>query len=367
MFYLGAWIATGLSAFLARRKIKIRNGKLIISSLLQLNSRKDIFLNALICSTPMLLYSALRYGVGVDYMYYMGLFESPWRADAQRMPYLFKLLCNGMRSADLSFFWVIIITSCITIWLVFTAIEEDSPSCAASVFLYMAINFYFESMNVFRQGVAVAICVYSIRYIRQKRIIPFGICILLAAGFHKTAVVFSVAYLANFIHLPLSIQIMSILLLEPAKLMMNGLIMWVSRELGYEHYFFSKYYNTENVYLGLIICNVFVFFLFAIIYHLESKKEKMNIENNSMNVYLFLQYIATIVIIIGGLIPECHRIMYYFQWPSIVSIPYFLNKINRKTNRYALYTVVFLLFFFYSLRANYASGYTLFEYQTIFR
>ena len=66
--------------------------------------------------------------------------------------------------------------------------------------LYYQVFFYtFYSITGIRQTLATAICLWSYKYIKQQKIVPFLICIFIAATLHQSALLFILLYfVANY-------------------------------------------------------------------------------------------------------------------------------------------------------------------------
>ena len=82
----------------------------------------------------------------------------------------------------------------ITISLKLSTIYKFSPLPALSTLFYFMPVFFFEDSGQMRQGLGIAICVFSFRYIVERNLIMFLLCIYLALGFHKTSIVFLPAF-----------------------------------------------------------------------------------------------------------------------------------------------------------------------------
>lgn len=73
--------------------------------------------------------------------------------------------------------------------------EEETDEPLVAMMAFMALGFYLSAMVFWRQFVAMAILTYSYRFIRERKLLPFLITVLLAMSFHKVAVVFLPLYL----------------------------------------------------------------------------------------------------------------------------------------------------------------------------
>ncbi len=90
---------------------------------------------------------------------------------------------------------VIVLTSTLVAGCVFYAIFTQSSSPVLAVYLYVATSNYFLSLNIIRQYVAIGIGLVAVRFIRERRLLPFLICVAAAMFFfHTTAVLLLPCY-----------------------------------------------------------------------------------------------------------------------------------------------------------------------------
>lgn len=137
------------------------------------------------------------------------------------------------------FQWLIIITSAITVYLFYKAIEYESEniSLALTVFLFSTTQ-YFYYFGIIRMGLAVAIVAFAFRYLHQNNKKKFVLMVLIAEAFHYSAI-FSLVFL--FINLnfkeKLRSSILKIILVIPIAFLSVRLFLYplitASRYQGY--------------------------------------------------------------------------------------------------------------------------------------
>ena len=76
-----------------------------------------------------------------------------------------------------------------TLWLFLKSMYEQSDSFGWSFFLFMAFGFYFSTFNTVRYYLALAMAIYSIKYVLQKEWGKFVLLVLLGSTFHKSMLV----------------------------------------------------------------------------------------------------------------------------------------------------------------------------------
>lgn len=80
---------------------------------------------------------------------------------------------------------------------------ENSKMPGLSIFIYITLGFFAFSFSGLRQAIALAIIFYSFKYIKEKSLIKFILCVALAMSFHTTAIIFVVAYPLYYLRLRL--------------------------------------------------------------------------------------------------------------------------------------------------------------------
>lgn len=150
----------------------------------------------------------LRINVGADYPVYKLLFSSfpiyttygdVWdkalfRPNSEEIEWIFVLINKLVFDFGFPFYIVTLIMAIIAVGLKFTAIYKNVAFPAiAMMFYYMPIMF-FEDSGQMRQGLGIAVCVASFKFIKERNLMMFLLCMYIALGFHKTAIVFLPAY-----------------------------------------------------------------------------------------------------------------------------------------------------------------------------
>ena len=70
---------------------------------------------------------------------------------------------------------------------------NDYNFCSLSYFLFL-ILFFNKSLNLCRQSIAIAIILYAIKYIYQKKPIKYILFCILASGFHSSSLIMIILY-----------------------------------------------------------------------------------------------------------------------------------------------------------------------------
>lgn len=279
------------------------------------------------------VFTCFRYNVGYDYpQYYSYLIEgrNSWAGEHfELIPRLILILSQSLNAPWL-FFTII---GFFILFFIFKTIEDFSVDTYSSLIIFITL-FYLTSLSSVRQWLAISIIFYSYKYIKQKRIIPFCLCVFVAGNCHTSAYLAIIIY---FIYNYISNKIIifsALLTMLFSKRIINSLLILL--DLGkYQSYIENTVLSGNGaskinyVYYLLIFLNLLLYFYL--------KLEKSNNENTSLiAVTTFGVFFPSIFGTSTGL-----RISYYFYIFFILLEPYMINRIKEKKVKY-----VFLLFFY---------------------
>lgn len=176
VYYLTISTLTGMGYALS---VKKRESKTIVMYL------TAVFL----CFT---LLASFRYAIGFDYFSYRNIYKmiSDWSfSDVLRFYWyepLFFMLCKLFCVTGCSYQ---IFLLGINIFLFFAAmyfIYHYSKLPWLSVYLYITLQFLAYNMNLIRQSVAVACFLFAYPYLKDRKIVPYSIIIIIGGLFHNS-------------------------------------------------------------------------------------------------------------------------------------------------------------------------------------
>lgn len=96
---------------------------------------------------------------------------------------------------------ILFTTSFIINILVALRIYNSSKYPWLSVYLYISLYIFYQSFNGVRQYIAIAIIFYISKYIYERKLIKFILGIIIASGFHISALIFLPCYIFNKVNL----------------------------------------------------------------------------------------------------------------------------------------------------------------------
>ncbi len=240
---------------------------------------------------PMILVSGLRYMVGVDYNSYAWIFGAIVKTNEKtHVETGYALLNKIVGQFTDNFVWLFVATSAIIICFVAVGIKQNSNNIAYSMFLFMSLGYFFYSMNSIRHFMALSIYFFAQKYMKKQEFLKFLAFILLAASFHKIALIGIPIYFVFTRKFKLSYYvIISVFLVIFAVL--NKQIMNVIFSFVYTSYKNSVYNVYDFSVFNVILSGIATFFAIAY-YKPLLKRNKANIIYINAAIFMLLFYLT---------------------------------------------------------------------------
>jgi hypothetical protein len=232
--------------------------------------------------------------------------------------------------------FLIVVTGAIILRSYYVFIKNYSRLPWLSIFLFISTIFY-HSFFLMRQSLAVAICLYSIPYIIDRKYVKFLLIIFIAYLLHNTAIIFALLY---FIY-PKQIRIGDIV-----KYGVSGLVFYylfdytikiaVSYYTGYEGYLYDL--DIQNLTALMISLTVLIFILIQL-----SPFTKLN---NVERLFIVMVILITFIDISRvGLSGTIGRINQYFIPAIIIILPNAIHTMRSKIMKFYSTSAVIILYF----------------------
>ena len=171
---------------------------------------KKIFI-ILSCSELILFVGLRAYDIGADTFGYLQIYEEIKSYDLNFLlfdpesPYDFEIgymllmkICSMLSLNKTGFLFVI----AVIIYLpFFKLINNNSCYPAQSILIYFAFSMFAYSLGIFRQMIALSICLMLIPYIIERKPVKFFIGLVLAMSFHMTSFCWILLYIGYKIDL----------------------------------------------------------------------------------------------------------------------------------------------------------------------
>ncbi|MCG2792837.1 MAG: EpsG family protein [Weeksellaceae bacterium] len=156
----------------------------------------------------MILIIGLRNYVGADYPIYNEMYghyfptidysalvdKMLFRKTDYDIEWLYIFLNKLVYETGSQFYLFTLVSAIITIGgkLIFFSKNSNYPLFA--VLLFMIPNYFIADSGHMRQALGMTVCVLSFRFIKERKVWWYLLCIYLAFGFHKSAIIFLPAY-----------------------------------------------------------------------------------------------------------------------------------------------------------------------------
>lgn len=306
--------------------------------------------------------SACRIAVGNDYWVYRDNFKLIAQERHVSSEFGFNLIVKGMQSLfgyD-NYLPVFALFSILTVFFFVKALHDQGKYYVFSLFLLMTSGYYFQSLNSVRYYLALAMALFTMKFVLRGEYLKFIVWVVIASCFHKSVLlvipVYLVArYLAGIRLKKWHFCVAGVLLLSLifGQELYRAIVFKI-----YPYYENSAFDNGQLSYVNIGKC-ICVLLLCLICY-------KSSIRDDFVNrFYFFLNLAGFMVYCCGSFIPETSRIGYYMIVSQIFLLPRVLADIEVKWFRRLCYVGVigaFTLYFVMLLRDMYAVDVRLLPY-----
>lgn len=209
-----------------------------------------------------------------------------------------------------------------------------------SFYSFISLGFLYFSFTGLRQAMALTIILFSIEYLKSRKVIPFISIVILSSLFHFSSFVFLLAY--PVASMKLNWKQFNVIFISIAipLLYRNEIInvlskIQINRDL--EYYIIN---TTTLNYSGLIIQMMIFLFCLCFIKNLLLEDKKNIIFYNLLVLGIVFQSFATVI-------AEFFRLSLYFNVISIILVPKAISSIKSYKLRVIVYMFVLTFFVLY--------------------
>lgn len=293
--------------------------------------------------------SALRIGIGNDYWTYRDEFIDIHRADTPISYELgFQTFVRLMQAmvGVYNYIPIFAVVSFFTCLFFVKGIYDTSDWFVMSFFLFMANGFYFMSFSNIRYYLVLALVIYSMKFLFDKKFVPFCLIIIFAAFFHMTALLvipaYFIAYYLKWNKKTYWLIPVAAALLFFARIPIRRLIF-----VFYPYYEGDAILDVANIsYINIAKCAAVL--IFSLIYYKKAIKGNAKAETFfNLNLFALLLYSC------ATYVPELSRVCYYLIIGQVFLIPIIIRAIEKKKLKifwtvsisaaYFIYFIMFLI------------------------
>lgn len=329
------------------------------------------------------LLSACRLNVGNDYARYvefMHLVNCNAYVPTEIGFNLLVKLVYGLSGYE-NFLLVFAFYSFVTVLFFLLALYEQSDEFGLAFFLFMTLGYYFQTFSTVRYYLALAVALYSMKFVMRRQWGRFVVLVLLGSAFHKSLlVVIPLYFLASLAWKKWQLAI--------AALFCTTFLFMQDYYLKLVVFLYPTYEDTEYLeggtsYISIVRCGAVL--LFAGIVYLMRKKETARrsaadyagsgrsgeeaLWNRRFWFYFYLNLGALILYVFCSFLPIISRIGYYLMVSQILYLPMLLEAVpSRKWRRLFRMGIILaaVLYFAMYLRKGAGDGVLILPYRTFF-
>ncbi len=140
----------------------------------------------------LLFLASFRYAIGFDYFSYRNIYQSTAHSSIKtifsshwREP-LFYLLCKISTQFGFSYPIFLWIVQALFLLIIMRFIYRYSHFPWISIYLFITLQFFAYSMNLIRQSISVSFFLLAYPYLKNRKIMPYTLFILLGGLFHNS-------------------------------------------------------------------------------------------------------------------------------------------------------------------------------------
>lgn len=312
-------------------------------------------------------FAAIRYGIGTDYFSYVNIFNKVGAGIPVRTEFGFSFIAfivNKLGGNEHVFFFVV---SFAMFWLVYRSLLYYKNIISIGLGFFIFLLFYYQvSFNLVRMTLAIALALFSYRYILEKKIIKYVFIIFIAISIHNSALVTIPFYfLYNWFAYKkkayrLLAYAITIFLILNYDILLTFVINNILKEPYYMRYLSHGHESSFGI--GLLVVNL-PFILPGLYYYKSLDKMDYRFKFN-----FFLLVTGFILKFLGYVGAEyVNRVSDLFSVSIIVVIPMYYSLLKKKRKTFFIGIIIVLYAIIYwSYYYIYSGTHQTMPYQSIF-
>ena len=221
-------------------------------------------------------------------------------------------------------------------------IYKYSKMPVLSFIMLISLNYYAWSYIIIRHTVALAFIILSYDYIKNNKIIKFVCCVLIASLFHKSAIIFLIAYpIANKIKLSSKKMNLILIALIPIVVFAGKYIInfGISFIKSGDYTLYKTRQDTMGIGMFLIYYIPFIVSCF-----LDKNMEKERVNYN-------IVFVGLVFSMLTIHLAEFFRIGMYFLIFNILMLPNIFSELSDTKNKKIMYWIMVICFIMYMLKS----------------
>lgn len=316
--------------------------------------------------------SALRFDIGNDYRQYTQTAHEAYVGGYVVTEAGFNVLVRflyGIMGGEY-YELVFAVFAFVTLYFFLRAFWRQSVDFSQTFFLFMMMGLYFQTFNTVRYYLALALALYSMKYVLERDGIKFVFWIVVAAFFHKSVLlVLPMYWIASFAWKKW--QIVAGFAVCALCFVGKGLILKLALVL-YPSYKNTIYLETPSLFDSLFssLRPLLALVLYGWFVYVQAPRDPKNSDRSWERALRFYGQLNLLALVSGTFfyfLPVVTRISYYFGVSQLLMIPLILHYITEQKTRRRVTAVVYavcLLYFMVFLWKAHENGVGLLPYRS---
>lgn len=291
--------------------------------------------------------SAFRGDFTTDYKNYTGLFDLYNRYSFSELltagfqneiGYIYLNKIIGLFTTDALYFFLI--TTFVILFGFFHHFKKYSVNLWLSVLMFVTVGSYYASFNITRHIFAVAIVFIGSRYLYERKFFKWVLVVLLAALFHKTAIIMIPFYFILNFRIKLKNWVIIVIGSAIVILFFDNIVDFA------QQYFYEQYTDDSYGMWGQAVTNIVlpVAFLIFSLFNINKLDPENNIHRIWFNAGIFYAFFN----ILALQVEMVERLGRYFAPYSLLLIPFIFSKMQNKHLRFVYSMVLIFLLILYN-------------------
>lgn len=327
------------------------------------NARPGFYLSIFV----LFIIGGLRDGGGVDYESYVRIFNvlgnDSYTSNKIERGYYY--LNYYVKELGFDAHFLIGLCFIVSTSLIFVVIRRYSASPSLSLVVLFGAEIIFMLQNTIRQGLAVSICFFSIKFLLDRKPILFFMSVCFASTFHLSASLFLFSYVLHIFNIRFLRWLMLAVLLMSFYFYFNdNFILQITvffNDLVFDGRYSNIIYDVISQERGRGF-RPFIYLLFAsgLLFLCFSDRLSPNSE-----IIIFITIIGFSINTIFNGFPVLHRLSHYFMIFSVISIPMLVSFWKQKINNSVAYICCIIIYSILFLRVLHNDGHEIFPYKSL--
>jgi hypothetical protein len=308
-----------------------------------LNKKNGLFLIYIV----LVMIVGLRNEVGDDWHSYINFYND--HEQSKRVEIGYRLINDFFSDIGIPYNIFLILINSLSIYLILKFIYLNSKLKQIAILIYFYEIYFYYNLSGIRQAIAISLICFGFRYAYKRELLKFVIIVLLAASFHKSALVSFVIFFIprnkiNIYYLFLSYKFYLLIIVISLIIYTYDDLLPIASQVSFFKnvaYYITQHYKLDGIYQAYFI-GIMKRLIPVFIYIFYNKYlPKNSIVNYFFNIYIFGLLIFAVTYTISPDIGT--RLSVYFTIFEILIISNLVYFVQNYRNKIVILSIYLLI------------------------